>query len=448
MLGTGFLSKNNLVLAALLSFAGFMNPPEAFAQTDEMPRDFWARCSEANRILALTRAGFDPKMEVSIHLGLDALKKQQTVDGSWGTKMKVGTTALALMALFGHGETPLSPAYGECVRKGVKWLNAMPVAGAKANEILKGEALELLGMGDWEFAMGTAALAEYATLSRDATVHPLVHASAELLVRQQLPTGGWGPTAKPTRGWADGDAAALGDICRTGWAVQALVAVKKAGQAPQGTEAAIEKAQEFVNALTRSNGLMGCRKAAAKNATSEDIWRTAVGVFILDQPSRSSATNSAIAAKALSYILKETDANGLRKSKGHNYDYPLQVAIGSPMRMLPSQSQHTMELGSYYYAAIAGRLAGSETWQRARSRYILPVLKSQSQDGTWPVEGDSWSPPFNIINMDVMLDNFKDAAYRNAACLLICETPYRIIPKLEEGFFKKVNVPAIPAIPK
>ncbi len=448
MSGTGCLGGNNWILAALLSFAAFVNPPEASAQADEIPREFWARCSASNRILALTRAGCDPRMEASILSGLDALKKLQAPDGSWGAKMKVGTTALTLMALLGHGETPLSPAYGECMRRGVNWLRGMPLAGAKADKILKGEALELLEMGDWEFAMGTTALAEYAVLCRDATVHPLVHASAELLVRQQLPTGGWGPTAKPTRGWTDGDAAALADICRTGWAVQALIAAKKAGQAPPGADAAIEKAQEFILSLAGQGGTIGCRRPPAKTDASHDIWRTAIGAFLLAQPSRSSLTNAALGAKALSSILKEIDANGLRKSKGDRFDYPLQVSSGIRVRMLPTQPEHTMELGAYYYAAIAGRIAGSDSWLRARNRYVFPIFKSQSQDGTWPLEGERWSPQFYIINMDVMLDNFKDAAYRTAACLLICETAYRIVPKIEEGFFKKVDRPANPVVPK
>jgi hypothetical protein len=104
-----------------------------------------------------------------------------------------------------------------------------------------------------------------------------------------------------------------------------------------------------------------------------------------------------------------------------------------------------MEPGGYYYAAIAGRLAGSENWRRACARYISPILKSQSQDGTWPAEGERWSPPLKIINMDLMLDNMKDAAYRGAVCLLICETPYRIVPRIEEASFKKPNLPAAPA---
>ena len=59
----------------------------------------------------------------AVDAGLQAFKKSQNADGSWGTEEKKSlSTSLVLMALLGHGESNGSKEYGRVVTKAHEWL--------------------------------------------------------------------------------------------------------------------------------------------------------------------------------------------------------------------------------------------------------------------------------------------------------------------------------------
>ena len=277
-----------IAIAALLALLhptaqGQVTNQKAVGTAGSLPTEFLPRISPQNRNLALSRAGCDRKLEATIIAGLAGLKELQKPDGSWGGLNEYGTAALALMAFYGHGEGQKSSPFLETIRRGIQFLNSSRMSKYIVEMTAKNERVQLFERREWEMAMGAIAMAEHAILSEDASIRDTLSAHTVAILRQQLESGGWGPSATPSIGWKPIDANRKADICRTAWMVQALRASKMAGCAPPEVDAALAKAEQFVRSLSLPKGGFGCR------LPEQDYLRSGIGAFVL--ASNQSAVN-------------------------------------------------------------------------------------------------------------------------------------------------------------
>ena len=80
------------------------------------------RCSKSDRLARIDKHGGIPKVEDAVVKALLWMKENQSSDGSWGTKHKVGMTGLALLTYLGHCETPESEEFGESCISAIVYL--------------------------------------------------------------------------------------------------------------------------------------------------------------------------------------------------------------------------------------------------------------------------------------------------------------------------------------
>jgi hypothetical protein len=151
------------------------------------------------------------KSEVAVVNALRWLKMQQNGNGSWCDKYPGAMTGLALLCYLGHGELPQSAEFGETVAKAVNWFTEQ---GAKFQGRLCMAPSWAEG-GAYSHAIGTYALCEYYTMTRDTAVVPLLRQAVEYIVQGQAYDGGW-------RYHYNSQVAS--DTSVTGWQIQALKA--------------------------------------------------------------------------------------------------------------------------------------------------------------------------------------------------------------------------------
>jgi hypothetical protein len=87
-----------------------------------IPETMRKRCTKQNRLQRLAENGGTPACEDAVVNGLLWLKNNQNPDGSWDGQSKVAATGLALLAYFGHCETPVSPEFGESCTRAITYL--------------------------------------------------------------------------------------------------------------------------------------------------------------------------------------------------------------------------------------------------------------------------------------------------------------------------------------
>ena len=116
-----------LVLTTFLSLQAFYAHAEDAAprtgdgdNLNQIEYDTFGFRFKKGRISALKKYGGSEETERAVIKALRWLKDNQNTDGSWGDN--TGISGLALLAFLGHGETPDSERYGECVKKAIDYL--------------------------------------------------------------------------------------------------------------------------------------------------------------------------------------------------------------------------------------------------------------------------------------------------------------------------------------
>ncbi len=135
------------------------------------------------------------QIELATTRGLDWLANHQNEDGSWGAIYKPGMTSLAMLALFAHGETPMSEKYGEGILKGVKYLCSISKGGAIENAInrpgLSGKGLNEFGQQEYTNAMVAYALSEGYVLTKIPAMKEAMDKQIEYLLKNMAECGGY-----------------------------------------------------------------------------------------------------------------------------------------------------------------------------------------------------------------------------------------------------------------
>lgn len=362
---------------------GFL--PAATVVAEEASTLLQARATEEGRAAAATQAGLPAEASATIDRAVAYLIDQQSRDGSWGEHAEVGSTAVALLALFANGITPLSERGGETVTTGLVYLVERSREGKGRLRTPRGDSRY---PSDWthEHILATQALAEGQLIcsSHEIRIPGLgdaVQRGAQWIIDMQRPEGGWDysfRTEGAGRGVAEFTVAAL----------HALWLTHRAGIETRNLKSEIHKGFAFLANLQRENGSVPNLPYSTDNE-----GRMTGGVAFMFQ--MAGKPDSPVAEKAIDY-LGGPDARAFSyQDEKANADF----AAG----LLP-----------LHYEALAMHARGGKPWERWRRNHIPQLLAHQQDDGSFGPRGRH------------PVTHPKDAAIqRSSLACLILATPWR-----------------------
>jgi hypothetical protein len=351
-------------------------PPSA-GMGDRVPPTMASRMGGSARRAAMLKNNGKEKSEVAVVNSLRWLKMQQNRNGSWCDKYPATMTGLALLCYLGHGELPQSAEFGETVSKAVNWFNEQ---GTKFQGRLCMASSWTAGAA-YEHAIGTYALCEYYTMTRDTAVVPLLRQAVQYIVEGQAYDGGW-------RYHYNNQVAS--DTSVTGWQVQALKAAHLTDLGFTGLEEAMDRAMVFLRGVQGEKGGFGYTEAGDRYPL------TGVGAFctFLWKQDRDPTVR-----KGVDYLLRASESTAPVKYAG------------------PSAN-----LYAWYYNTQACLMYGGTAWDKWNRLFQDEIADSQSAEGYWPptgghVPGGLEEDPF-----------LTGQVYRTTLCVLMLEVFYRYMP--------------------
>jgi hypothetical protein len=285
--------------------------------------------------------------EAAVDGALEWLVRHQGADGHWdGVSMRKvgmakvdspGVTGLALLALLAAGNSEVSGAYSDNVRRGVKWLISKQEPGGAIGRGYEGN----LG---YHHGIAGLALAEACGMSPKVRRTRLAAQGAvDYSVRvHQSPKGGWRYNPGQTA-----------DVSVTGWFVQQLCAATKAGLKVDGR--ALRGAAAFVDTCAKPDG-----KVSYQPARSPTPCMTAVGMHCWQLTGR-----------------KRTDRRLTR-------------AAGFLAENLPEWQGGGVNFYYWYHGTLAMYHHGGGHWL-AWGRAIRETLVKRQRTGKPAIDG-SWDP--------------------------------------------------------
>ena len=354
-----------------------------------IPETMAKRCSKDDRLVRLTDNGGTAACDEAVVKGLRWLKANQNPDGSWGMSNGRGGTAnatamtgLALLAFFGHCETPISEEFGDTTLKGIVFLVN---TGMKNNGKL-GDPAKAMDYC-YEHAIATYALAEAQTLCKDIkpvipNLRDVTAKAGQLIIASQHSSGGWAYGYLTTAGHAD--------TSITGWQIQALKACSHTGITFAGIQSSAKKGIDYVNSCQNDNGGFGY--VNNKAPAGKETFFTLTGVGML--------------------------CNQMWGKHGR------EVANGAKYVLANAKFDYTgpdANLYAHYYISQAMMQCGGMQWSKYNEVFRDQVLNNQDADG-------SWKPPGG-----------KDArtkankVYRTCLNILMLEVYYRFLSTGNSG---------------
>ncbi len=338
------------------------NPNRPF---DLVPQSWSKRCSKNDRLSRLKDNGGTPACDDAVVKGLQWLKANQNPDGSWGPQ-KNAMTGLALLAYFGHCETPLSDEFGESCLKAIVYL---------VNEGTKNDGLLTANIksqsAPYEHAIATYALAEAATFCKDLNIPNLMEVTeqaGQIIIDNQNVNGGW------AYGY-NKDSGGHTDTSIVGWQLQALKACSHTNLKFDKMDKAVDKGLDYLASMQAPNGSFGY------NAPGNRPGLTGVGVLCHQMWGKEKS-------KEVKNGLKFIDDNF--KLEWENAD-----------------------LYSHYYASQAMMQAGGSKWKSYNSHFRDELLRNQNPDGSWKATGHKM--------------HGASPVYSNTLCILMLEVYYRFL---------------------
>ena len=313
--------------------------------------------------------------------GLRWLKANQNPDGSWGEK-KAAMTGLALLAYFGHCETPVSEEFGESCMRGIVYL----VNLGMANE---GRMAVSFADDHWcyEHAIATYALGEAYTFCKDLKVEvpnlpEMTEKAGQFIIDNQHESGGWAYSYLKEKGHPD--------VSIAGWHIQALKACSHTDIRYKGMSKTIGSALKYVNDCQADSGGYGYTNKTG-NGSLDYLTLTGVGMLcnqMWDKGSRSEVS------KAAKYVRENS-----------KFEY----------------NGEFCDLYGHYYESQAMMQRGGEDWKAYNSMFRDQLLNNQDADGSWKVPGGG--KKIRAVGAQFL----KDKVYRTCLCTLMLEVYYRFL---------------------
>jgi hypothetical protein len=348
-----------------------------------IPATMRKRCSKDDRLSRLKENGGTPACEEAVLKGLRWLKANQQSDGSWGGEFKPAMTGLALLAYFGHCETPVSEEFGESCMRGIVYLVNLGMRN-------DGRLAENSATNHWcyEHAIATYALAEAFTFCKELKVDvpnltQVTEKAGQFIIENQNLNGGWGYLYAK-------DAGSPTDVSVSGWQIQALKACSHTSIKFRGMNSCITKALKYINECQHESGGFGYN---AGKGSAVGGYHTLTGVGMLCNQMWDKGNRQEV-RKGAKYLLENT-----------KFDYNTEFS----------------DLYGHYYESQAMMQRGGEDWTKYNALFRDQVLNNQDADGSWKPPGGG-----RAIR-GAGTEFFSIPVYRTCLCTLMLEVYYRFL---------------------
>jgi hypothetical protein len=169
--------------------------------------------------------------ERAVMLSLRWLREMQNADGSWSTDQdpKAVGTALSVLTLLSHGETPASTGFGDSVRKGLEFLVSAQQENGTFEEAGTHPAIA--------HGIVTLALCEAYGMTRVPRLRDAAEKALEVILSTQRGTGLWDAQYRPANGGDD-------NLEASAWQVRAVFAGRLVGSQMNGLAEALKAAAD------------------------------------------------------------------------------------------------------------------------------------------------------------------------------------------------------------
>jgi hypothetical protein len=357
------------------------------------PLQMSKRCSKADRLQRLEDKGGTPGCEDAVVRGLQWLKANQNKDGSWGTSYQVAMTGLALLAYFGHCETPTSEEFGESSMKGIVYLVSLGIKNQGRLSTSGGRIPD-----SYEHAIGTYALGEAVTFCKEQNLGipfliEVTQKAAYYILGMQNTRGSWDYSYKKNDN--------RGDISISGWQMQALKACRNVSIKPDVLAKVVRLSMKYINSCQGEEGSYGydVRGGGGKYEALTGVGMLCNQIWVDE--------NSLEVKKAAEYIYS--------KSK---FEY------------------HTANSNLYghYYESQAMIQMGGRYWKKYNAMFRDILLENQNKDGSWD---SPRSLSQNCVGGTYYTgDKIEAKIYRTTLCVLMLEVYYRYLSNSEASGVK------------
>ncbi len=345
-----------------------------------IPESMGKRCSKDDRLQRLKDNGGTPACEEAVLKGLRWLKDNQKPNGSWGDANPTAMTGLALLAYFGHCETPISEEFGDSCLKGITYLVNQ---GMKNN----GKLLSTAGQNlPYEHGIGTYALAEATTFCKELKFEvpnliDITTKAGQFIIDNQHDKGGWAYNYAKTGGHAD--------VSVAGWQIQALKACSHTGIKFRSLLPCVNRSLAYLSTCQNENGGYGYVGPGGPAGGEDYFTLTGVGMLCNQMWDK----NKAEVRKGAKYVMKNT-----------KFDYNTEFC----------------DLYGHYYESQAMMQLGGAEWKKYNDLFRDQVLNNQDSDGSWKAPGGGGK-----VRGNDQIKNNK--VYRTTLCILMLEVYYRFL---------------------
>jgi Prenyltransferase and squalene oxidase repeat len=361
-----------------------------------IPETMRKRCSKEDRLQRLAQNGGTPACEEAVLKSLRWLKANQSSDGSWGGHNQPAMTGLALLAYFGHCETPVSEEFGDSCMKGIVYLVGV---GMKNNGKMASNFTE--NSWPYQHAIATYALGEAATFCKELKVEvpslmEVTEKAGQYIIDHQHENGGWSYlyTTKPPKDHTD--------LSVAGWQIQALKACNHTDIKFKNIATCISKGLEYVNKCQHESGGFGYmfrvdeKKGTISVNEPEPKYFTLTGVGMLCNQMWGKG-NRAEVSKGSKYLLEHS-----------KFDY----------------NSEFCDLYGHYYESQAMMQIGGKTWTQYNDMFRDQLLNNQDADGSWKAPGGGKKGG----ELRAVAASWQgDKLYRTCLCTLMLEVYYRFL---------------------
>ena len=322
------------------------------------------------------------------------LQSQQQSDGTWGSeKFKGAFTGLALLCFLGHGETPQHSAEFSVVVTNA--INALVKEGNENQGCMTFRKNQFADQDSpYVHAIGTYALCESYTMTKDPRLEPLVRQAVDYIVKGQRADGGWSYRYDTTPD-VPKEKQYKSDTSVSGWQIQALKAAHLTGIA------GMEQVKPVLN-------------NAMKNI--DRVFSSKDGSFGYRLPYDRKGNLTGVGVLAKLFWLGRADDEvraGLKNITSKELDY------------------HSPDFNFYawYYDTQACFQAQGSAWDWWNSRFQTQLTSQQSSDGSWPPLEQKTREPGGMA----AAGGGDGPLYRTTLCCLMLEVFYRYLPTSQDS---------------